>query len=106
MFSVVGSRDCRASHGRPAAAAGQRQPLLVAVAGHAPLAAALGHGSRAGWTAQASTANGQRAANTHAPAAVSAGADRRVGRRSRRSCWTESGRSCLTLGADAISSAV
>ena len=35
-------------------------------------------GSRGGWTAQASTANGQRAANTHAPAAD--GGPIRVGR--------------------------
>jgi len=55
-----------------------------------------------GWTAQAATANGQRAAKTHAPAADGGSGSAVV----RRSWWTMSSRSCLTLGADAISSAV
>ena len=62
-------------------------------------------GSSSGWTAQASTANGQRAANTQAFAASRAG-PRSGSAPVRRNWWTESGWSCLTLGADAISSAV
>ena len=64
-----------------------------------------GTGSRAGWTAQASMAKGQRAANTHALAADRSG-PMPGSAVVRRSWWTESGRSCLTLGAEAISSAV